>query len=99
MPENQIEEYTMIGPSAQARAGSESTNPKSNKNNRVKNSWYRIKYRKQIEKYDRKSEYATKYVFQERGITIYPPYKNCVLAISLRGKFEHKRNEGTNKAS
>jgi len=41
------------------------------------------KYGKQIKKkYDRKSEYATKYVFQERGITIYPPYKNCVLAIS-----------------
>jgi len=33
------------------------------------------KYRKQFEKYDRKFEHATKYVFQERGITIYPPYK------------------------
>ena len=29
------------------------------------------KYGKQIKKYDRKSEYATKYVFRERGIT--PP--------------------------
>ena len=41
-------------------------------------------------KYDRKSEYATKYVFRERGITIHPPYKNCVLAISLRGKLNTK---------
>ena len=28
------------------------------------------KYRKQFEKYDRKFEHATKYVFQEWGITI-----------------------------
>ena len=33
-------------------------------------------------KYGRKTEYATKYVFRERGITIHPPYKNFVLKIS-----------------
>ena len=29
-----------------------------------------------------KTEYATKYVFWEQGITIHPPYKNFVLEIS-----------------
>ena len=37
-----------------------------------------------------KSEYATKYVFWERGVTIHSPYKNCVLAISIRGKLNTK---------
>ena len=38
-----------------------------------------------------KSEYATKYVFRERGVTFHPPYKNFVLAISIRGKMNTKR--------
>ena len=39
----------------------------------------------------KKSEYATKYVFRGRGVTFHPPYKNCVLAISIRGKMNTKR--------
>ena len=39
----------------------------------------------------KKSEYVTKYVFRERGVTYHPPYKNCVLAISIRGKLNTKR--------
>ena len=38
-----------------------------------------------------KSEYTTKYVFREWGVTFHPPYKNCVLAISIRGKLNIKR--------
>ena len=38
-----------------------------------------------------KSEYTTKYVFREWGVTFHPPYKNCVLAISIRGKMNTKR--------
>ena len=37
-----------------------------------------------------KLEYSTKYVFWERGVTFHPPYKNCVLAISIRGKMNTK---------
>ena len=37
-----------------------------------------------------KSEYATKYVFRERGVTFHPTYKNCVFAISIRGKMKAK---------
>ena len=39
----------------------------------------------------KKSEYATKYIFSERGVTFHPPYKNCVLAISIRDKMNTKR--------
>jgi len=39
----------------------------------------------------KRSEYTTKYVFQERGVTFHPPYKNCVIAISIRGKMNTKR--------
>ena len=39
----------------------------------------------------KKSEYAPKYVFRKRGVTFHPPYKNCVLAISIRGKINTKR--------
>jgi len=38
----------------------------------------------------KKSEYVSKYVFWERGVTFYPPHKNCVLAISIRGKMNTK---------
>ena len=41
----------------------------------------------------KKSEYATKYVFREQGVTFHPPYRNCVLAISIRGKMNTKRTE------
>ena len=39
----------------------------------------------------KKSEYTTKYVFRERGVTFHPPYKNYALAISIRGKMNTKR--------
>ena len=39
----------------------------------------------------KKSEHVSKYVFRERGVTFHPPYKNCVLAISIRGKMNTKR--------
>jgi len=39
----------------------------------------------------KKSKYATKYVFWEQSVTFRPPYKNCVLAISIRGKMNTKR--------
>ena len=35
-------------------------------------------------------EYTIKYVFRERNVTFHPPYKNCVLAISIRGKMNTK---------
>ena len=37
-----------------------------------------------------KSEYVSTYVFRERGVTYYPPYKNFVLEISIRGKMNTK---------
>ena len=43
-----------------------------------------------------KFEYVTKYVFRERGVTFHPPYKNCVLAISIRGKNEHEEDRDGN---
>ena len=38
-----------------------------------------------------KSEYVSKYIFQERGVTFHPPYKNFVLEISIRGKMNTER--------
>ena len=38
-----------------------------------------------------KSEYVSTYVFQKRGVTFHPPYKNCVLAILIRDKMNTKR--------
>ena len=38
----------------------------------------------------KKSEYVSKYVFREQGVTFHPPYKNCVLAISIRSKMNTK---------
>ena len=32
----------------------------------------------------KKLEYVSKYVFWERGVTIYPPYKNFILEILIR---------------
>jgi len=56
------------------------------------------KYRKQFEKkYDQKSEYETKYVFRERGITIYPPYKKLRPRNFVRGRLNTKGDEGTNE--
>ena len=57
------------------------------------------KYRKQIEKYDRKSEYATKYVFWERGITIYPPYKKLRPRNFAKGKLNTKGTKAGIRAS
>ena len=37
-----------------------------------------------------KSEYATKYVFRERGITIHPPYKKLRPRNFVRGKMNTK---------
>ena len=38
-----------------------------------------------------KSEYATRYVVQQRGVTFHPPYKDCVITILIRGKMNIKR--------
>jgi len=40
-----------------------------------------------------KSEYVSKYIFQERGVTFHPPYKNFVLEISIRGRWTQKGKE------
>ena len=39
----------------------------------------------------KKSEYASQYVFQEWVVTFHPPYKNYILAISIKGKMNTKR--------
>ena len=39
----------------------------------------------------KKSEYVTKYIFPEQGVTFHLPYKNYVLAISIMGKMNTKR--------
>jgi len=38
-----------------------------------------------------KSEYVSKYVFREWGVTFHPPYKNFVLEILIRGRWTKKR--------
>ena len=38
-----------------------------------------------------KSEYVSTYVFQERGVTFHPPYKNFTLEISRREN-EHRKD-------
>ena len=37
-----------------------------------------------------KLEYVSMYEFQELGVTFYPPYKNFVLEISIRGRCTQK---------
>ena len=32
------------------------------------------------------SEHVSRYIFREWGVTFYPPYKNFVLEILLRGR-------------
>ena len=44
-----------------------------------------------------KSEYVTKYVFRERGVTIHPPYKKLRPHNFDKGQIEHKEDKGGNK--
>ena len=45
-----------------------------------------------------KSEYASTYVFQERGVTFHPPCKNFVLEISIR-EDEHRKDRNEDYAN
>ena len=51
--------------------------------------WIRIQCK--LKNMIKKSEYAVKNVFGERGVTFFPPYKNFVLEILIRGKMNTER--------
>ena len=65
----QFEQYTRIGPPVQTRADFESTNPDPIQNNHTNN--HKIKINTKLNQINmiEKSEYVSKYVFQERGVT------------------------------
>ena len=64
----------------------ESTNLEPIQNNCTNNHKTKTNTKTKSKNMIEKSEYVSKYVFQERGVTFYPPYKNFVLKISIREK-------------
>ena len=87
---NQIEQYIRIGSPVQTEADSESTNQDPKQNNNIDNHKIKTNTESKSKNTIEKSEYVSKYVFWERGVTFYPLYKNCVLAISIKGKWTQK---------
>ena len=82
---DQIEQYPRIGSPIQTRADSEFTNPDPKQNIHINNSYYKTNTGSESKNTIEKSEYVTKYVFRDWGVTFHPPYKNCVHAILIRG--------------
>ena len=67
---DQIESYTRIGSPVQTKADSKFTNPNPVQNNHINNRKTKINTGSKLKNMIKKYEYATKYVFRERGVTM-----------------------------
>ena len=76
---DQIEKYTKIGFPVHTRADSKSTNSDPMQNDSINIHKTKINMESKSKNMIKKSEHVSKYVFQERGVTFHPPYKNSSL--------------------
>jgi len=81
----QIDQFTEIWSSIQDRVDSKSKNSDPTPRSDINNHKIEINTEENRKNMIEKSKYVFKYVFREHDVIIYPPYKNFVLEISIRG--------------
>ena len=60
-------------------------------NSHINNYKIKINMGSKLKNMIEKSECVSKYIFQERGVTFYPPHQNFVLEILIRGRMNMKK--------